>query len=108
MSISSRATLCADGGKHEWFVARMRGSRIRHQCSKCGHMDPWVKTPSKKSKSQVIRTLDVPKSSEPRTLHESRTVAELRTIAKQQGIRGYSKMTKQDLINVLNVVQAVG
>jgi len=41
---SPNKTACVDNGKHKWQVARIRGTKVRHQCAKCLHMDRWVQT----------------------------------------------------------------
>jgi Rho termination factor, N-terminal domain len=121
--MTNRNTLfCATGKTHDWRVARERGSRIRLQCKGCGYMDKWIKkeTDPVEQARQVERgelpsghvvikaTGDNSMLSRAQEEHEtmdaywdSQTVADLKGMCKKKGITGYSKMKRDDLINVL-------
>jgi hypothetical protein len=93
-------TPCAGGGKHKWRIARRRGKKVRHQCSKCKRMDPWtkveVRTKEKKAVAPEMKeVLDA-------TFWNGATVADLKQMAKEKGITGYSKMKRDDLLKVLS------
>lgn len=106
---------CADGKAHNWTVARMRGRKVRHKCSKCLHMDKWRFNPFTEMKEEIVKVAEeVRKSGEAAiaatqkiealnaTFWNGATVADLRQMAKDKGYTGYSKMKRDDLIALLS------
>lgn len=75
-------------------VARIRGSKVRRKCVECGHLGGWERNPQYTKPSSTAVSV----STSPL---ETMTVPELRERAKAAGITGYSKMTKQVLIQCL-------
>lgn len=103
---------CADGGDHDWYIARQRGTRVRHACRKCKHIDPWeksgpkgdhtVKATTGAGKSEVMSETPIHDAVLDATFWNGATVADLKEMAKKRGLTGYSKMKRDDLIAALS------
>ena len=87
-----------------WQIVRERGSRRRYQCTTCFHIDPWVKTREVET-GKTVYTRGVKDVSLPPIKHMFDyayfNVTELRHMAKERGLTGYSKMKKDDLVDLL-------
>lgn len=77
-------------------VARRKGKRVRYKCSGCQRIGPWAYF------NNEALIADVPETDEAETSElNNKTVNDLKLLAKQAGIKGYYKMSKQTLINEL-------
>ena len=60
-----------------------------------------VKAPVKKETQEIVEKMAKEESTEEMTDLTKLTVAELKEMAKEKGIKGYSKMTKDEIIKEL-------
>lgn len=70
-------------------VGRRKGNRIRYQCDLCPRLGPWINTTALPPRVDGVRNFD------------GYQVAQLRAMARDQGLHGYSKMRKAELIEWL-------
>ena len=78
-------------------VGKRKGSRVRYKCSTCPKLGPWIRV----NQPEAHTDSDKDTSRPPKIDYESFGVTSLRIFAKERGLRGYSKMKKDDLVTLL-------
>lgn len=83
-------------------VGKRKGSRVRYKCSTCPKLGPWIRVIQPDSITLVEVSAPDPENFRPPKIdYESFGVTSLRLFAKERGLRGYSKMKKDDLVTLL-------
>lgn len=93
--IKSNDDLAASG---ELVIFKTRGSKMRRRNTATGKIGRWEDNPDYRPKATVVTA-----TAKIDTL-SARTVKELRDLAKSNGLTGYSKMRKPELIDALTTV----
>ena len=116
---------CIDGKAHDWKVARIRANKQRMQCKQCQIMTGWQHKPldfdGAVSQAKAVEQGQKPSGSvvvkvtgdnslhsnypEP-SVRGNMTVAELKAELKALGLSGYSKMKRDELMELLRSVKA--